>query len=75
MWAADKGQREMCVKLAQLGANLNMANRVSKTFSDCISVWRFIVVMLTLFFYELGRQDGLYFGCCEQSDGGVCETG
>ena len=39
MWAAQDGLVEVCVKLAELGADLNMPNKVSETCSNCISVW------------------------------------
>ena len=31
MWAAQKGQWEVCLKLAELGADLNKAGKVSET--------------------------------------------
>ena len=62
MLAAEKGQREVCVKLAELGADLNKADQVSKTCSNCIGACIFINVMLT-FFFELGWKNGLDVGC------------
>ena len=62
MLAAEKGQTEVCVKLAELGADLNLSDRVRETCSDCISVYRCVTAMLILFF-ELGRKDGLDLGC------------
>ena len=60
--AAEKGQWEVCEKLAELGADLNKANRVRETCCNCMSVCCCIVVMLT-FFFELGWHDGLDVGC------------
>ena len=62
MVAAEKGHWEVCLKLAELGADLNNTDQVSETCSDCMRVCCCIVVMLTLFF-ELGWQDGLDMGC------------
>ena len=73
-WAAQKGQMEVCVKLAELGADLHKADRVRETCSNCMSVCCCIIVMLTLFF-ELEWHDGLGVGCCEGSVGSVFETG
>ena len=39
MLAAGKGRWEVCLKLAELGADLNKANNVSETCCNCISVW------------------------------------
>ena len=39
MMAAANGQMEVCVKLAELGANLNMLNKVSEICCNCMSVW------------------------------------
>ena len=58
MIAGENGQWEVCVKLAELGADVNKADRVSKTCCNCISVCRCIIVTFT-FFFELGWQDGL----------------
>ena len=74
MWAAEKGQWEVCLKLAELGGDLNKADAVSETCSNCMSVCCCIIVMLTLFF-ELGWHDGLDDGLSEGTDGSVCETG
>ena len=60
--AAEKGQWEVCLKLAELGADLNKADAVSETRCNCISVCCWIIVMLTLFF-ELAWHDGLGVGC------------
>ena len=61
--AAAKGQWEMCVKLAELGADLNKADQqVRETSCNCISVCCCIIVMLT-FFFTLGWKDGLGVGC------------
>ena len=59
MLAAEKGRMEVCVKLAELGADLNKADVVSETCSSCMSVCCCIIVMLTFFFFELGWNDGL----------------
>ena len=62
MLAAEKGQWEVCVKLAELGADLNKADQVSVTCCNCISgCCCSIVVKLTIFF-ELGRKNGLGVG-------------
>ena len=63
MCAAEKGQWEVCLKLAELGADVNKANRVSEACCNCISVNCCIIVMLTFFFFELVWQDGLDVGC------------
>ena len=60
--AAEKGQWEMCVKLAELGADLNKADQVRETSCNCISVCCCSRVMPTLFF-ALGWKDGLGVGC------------
>ena len=75
MWAAAKGQWEVCLKLAELGADLNKADGVSETCCNCMSVCCCIIVVLTFFFFELVWPDGLDVGCCEWSDGSVFETG
>ena len=62
MMAAENCQWGVCVKLAELGAELNKANNVSKTCYNCISVCCCIVVTLA-FFSELGWKDGLGDGC------------
>ena len=62
MLAAENGQREMCVRLVELGAELNKADQVIETCFDCMSVCCCMIIMLTLFF-ELGWQDGLGDGC------------
>ena len=62
MLAAEKGQLEVCVKLAELGADLNKAGWVSEICCNCISVCCCIIITLT-FFFELGWQDGLVVGC------------
>ena len=62
MWAAEKGQWEVCLKLAELGADLNKASWVRETCCNCISVVYCMVVVLTFFFFELGWQDGLDVG-------------
>ena len=67
MVAAEKGHWEVCLKLAELGADLNKADRVSETCCNCMSVCCCIVVMLT-FFFELVWKDGLDGGCCEGTD-------
>ena len=63
MWAAANGQMEVCSKLAELGADLNKADRVSETCCNCMSVCCCMIVMLTFFFFELVWQDGLGVGC------------
>ena len=76
MWAAANGQWEVCLKLAELGADLHKADAVSETCCNCMSVCCCIIVMLTFFFFELGcRQDGLDVGRCEWSVGSVFKTG
>ena len=60
--AAEKGQWEVCLKLAELGADLNKADSVRETWSNCMSVCCCIIVMLTVFF-ELAWKDGLGVGC------------
>ena len=72
MWA--DGQWEMCVKLAELGADLNKADQVSVVYCHCKTLCCSIVVKLTIFFKLVGK-DGLVFGFCEGSVGSVCETG
>ena len=64
MLAAANGQMEVCLKLAELGADLNKADRVSETCCNCMSVCCCIIVMLTFFFFfELvWRQDCLDVG-------------
>ena len=61
---------EVCVKLAELGADFNEADYVNETCCDCISVGCYIIILLTLFF-ELGCKDGLSLG----SVGSMFETG
>ena len=76
MLAAEKGQMEVCLKLAKLGADLDKADGVSETCCNCMSVCCCMIVMLTFFFFELGwRQDGLGVGCYEWSVGSVFKTG
>ena len=75
MLAALEGQVEVCLKLAELGADVNKADTVSETCCICISVCCCIIVVLTFFFFELGWQDGLDVGCCEGSVGRVFKTG
>ena len=74
MLAAVKGQWEVCEKLAELGADLNKAYKVSETCSNCISVCRCIVVKLSLFMEPVGK-DGLDVCCCEGPAESVRETG
>ena len=57
MLAAANGQMEVCLKLAELGADLNKADAVSETRCNCISVCCWIIVMLTLFFELVGNDD------------------
>ena len=62
--AAEKGQMEVCLKLAELGADLNLAEEVSETCCNCMSVCCCIIVMLTIFLFELVEwQDGFDVGC------------
>ena len=77
MLAAANGQWEVCLKLAELGADPNLVDRVSETCCNCMSVCCCIIVKLTFFFYffELEWQDGLDIGRCEWSVGSVFETG
>ena len=75
MLAAAKGQWKVCVKLAELGADLNKADKVSETSRNCMSGCCCIIVMLTFFFFELGWQDGLGVGRCDWSVGSVFKTG
>ena len=75
MLAAEKGQMEVCLKLAELGADLNKADRVSETCCNCISDCCCIIDMLTFFFFELGWQDCLDVGRSEWSNGSVFKTG
>ena len=75
MFAALYGQMEVCLKLAELGADLNKADRVSETCCNCMSVYCCIIVMLTFFFFELGWEDGLAVGRFEGSVGSVFKTG
>ena len=58
MLAAWEGQCEECLKLAELGADLNKADIVRETCCNCISVCCCIIVTFT-FFFELGWQGGL----------------
>ena len=74
MWASENGQMEVCLKLAELGADLNNANRVSETCCNCTCVCCCIVLMLT-FFFELGWHDGLDVGRFKGSFGSVFKTG
>ena len=60
--AAEKGQWEVCVKLAELGADLNKADQVSVTCCHCKTLCCSIVVKLTIFF-ELVGKDGFAVGC------------
>ena len=64
MVAAYEGPWEVCLKLAELGADLNLADNVSETCCNFISVCCCIIVMLTFFFFffELVWHDGLDFG-------------
>ena len=74
--AASKGQWEVCLKLAELGADLNLAEAVSETCCNCMSVCCCIIVMLTFFLFELVEwQDGLGVGRFEGSVGSVFKTG
>ena len=75
MWAAENGQWEVCFKLAELGADLHKADRVSKTCCSCISVCCCIIVMPTFFFFDLVWKDGLDVGRCKGSVGSVFKTG
>ena len=61
MLSAVNGQWEVCLKLAELGADVNKADIVSETCCNCISVCCCIIVMPT-FFFELVRMDGLDVG-------------
>ena len=45
MLAAAKGQWKVCVKLAELGADLNLADEVSETCCNCMSVCFCIIVI------------------------------
>ena len=45
MLAAQKGQADVCVKLAELGADLNKADQVSETCCNCIIVCYCIIVI------------------------------
>ena len=74
MLAALEGQWEECLKLAELGADLNLADRVSETCCNCISVCCCINIIST-FFFELEWKDGLDVGRCEGSVGSVFKTG
>ena len=62
MIAAENCQWEMCVKLSEIGADLNLADAVSATCCDCMSVCCYIVVT-PAFFIELVSKDGLSVGC------------
>ena len=62
MLAAVKGQWEVCLKLAELGADVNKANGVSETCCNCIIISCCIIFVLTYFFFELGWKDGLDVG-------------
>ena len=73
--AAYKGQWEVCLKLAELGADLNLANEVSETCCNCISVCCCIIAVLIFFFFELVWHDGLGVCCREGSVGSVFKTG
>ena len=53
MWAAANGQMEVCLKLAELGADLHKAVKVSETCCNCIGVGCSIIVVLTFFFFEV----------------------
>ena len=54
MWAAENGQWKVCLKLAELGADLNKAVKVSETCCNCTCVCCCIIVALSFFFFELG---------------------
>ena len=75
MLAAPNGPMEVCLKLAELGADLHKPDRVSETCCNCMSVCGCIIVMLTFFFFELGWHDSLDVGCFKGSVGSVFETG
>ena len=62
MWAAAVSQWEVCLKLAELGADLNKADGVSETCCNYISVCCCIIVMPTFFFFDLVWKDGLDVG-------------
>ena len=51
--AAANGQMEVCLKLAELGADLHKAVKVSETCCNCIGVGCSIIVVLTFFFFEV----------------------
>ena len=53
MLAAQKGYWEVCLKLAELGADLNKTDRVSETCCSCISFCCCIIVVPTFFFFDL----------------------
>ena len=74
MLAAAKGQWEVCLKLAELGADLNFVDGVSETCCNCMSVGCCIIAMLTFYFFEPGWKDGVDVGSCEWSVESVCET-
>ena len=74
MSAAEEGQSGVCMKLAELGANLNKGDKVCETCCTCMSVCRCIIVML-IFFSEIGWGNGFDVGCCKGSVGSVFETG
>ena len=52
-----------CEKLDELGADVNKEHWVRETCCNCIIVCCCIIVVLTFFFFELERQDGLDVGC------------
>ena len=63
MWAAEKGQLEVCVKLAELGADLNKADWVRKFCPKCISVCCFCLIIMFTLFLELEWHDRFDVGC------------
>ena len=59
--SAEEGQREVSVRLAELGADLNKTDRISGTCCNCISVCCCIIVMLTFFFGQIWKDGSTPF--------------
>ena len=74
MLAAEKGKIGVCEKLAELGADLNLADKVRQICSNRVRICYCIIILLPHFF-ELGTKDGLDVGCREVTSGSVFETG
>ena len=64
MRAVANGPAELCLMLADLGADLNLEDRVSDICSNCISVCCCVIVIIMLnLFFELVWKGGVGVGC------------